>query len=163
MSPPRRFPYRKLDATERVFIETRLVAGHSPAAIRDVMNAMTKMTPEAIERAAETAHTASGHTVWGRFSGRAEYTIEDVRRAYDRLRKSTRPSDIEHNNQRRRVLMGIGVEEDNRNRLADVNPNIRRYRRGQVRALVDRGMEYRLTGDEAALAELEDYYSDKEF
>lgn len=160
MSGKRRFPYRKLDETERVFIETRLVLGHSPAKIRDAMNRMTRMTPEEITRSAEVSHTAAHHEIWSRFSGRAPYTIEDVRRAYDRLRKSRREIDVERNQTRVETLMGIQVEEDNRNAIARINPNIRAYKRGQVRGLVDAGMLYRLTQDADALAALEDYYGE---
>ena len=158
----RRFPYRKLDETETVFIETRLVRGHTPAKIRDAMNAMTRMTPEEITRSAETAHTAAGRTIWHRFSGRPAYTIEDVRRAYDRLRKSKAEKDVAHNFERTQTLMGMQLDEDNRNAIAAINENIRPYKRGQVRKLADAGMLYRLTEDAEALEELENYYGEVE-
>ena len=158
----RRFPYRKLDDTERIFVETRLVRGHSPAAIRDAMNRMTHMAPEEITRSAEAQHSAAKREIWHRFSGRPEYTIEDVRRAYDRLRKSKREEDVYRNRERTQTLMGIQLDEDNRNRIAAINPNIRAYERGQVRRLSDAGMLYRLTEDAEALKVLEDYYGEDE-
>ena len=162
MSGKRRYPYRKLDDTERIFVETRLVRGHTPASIRDAMNRMTHMTPEEITRSAETAHTSAGRTIWHRFSGRPEYNIEDVRRAYDRLRKSKREADVSHNRERRQTLMGMQLDEDNRNAIARINENIRPYKRGQVRKLADAGMMFRLTRDAEALEVLEDYYGEVE-
>lgn len=158
----RRFPYRKLDETERIFIETRLVRGHAPEAIRDAMNLMTRLTPEEITRSAEVSHTPAGRTIWHRFSGRPEYTVEDVRRAYDRLRKSKDPNDIRRNLERTQTLMGMKLDEDNRNAIARINPNIRPYKRNQVRKLADAGMLYRLARDADALEYLEDYYNDEE-
>ena len=158
----RRFPYREMDETERVFIETRLVRGHSPASIRDAMNLMTRMTPEEITRSAEVSHTPAGRTIWHRFSGRPEYTVEDVRRVYDRLRKSKDPKDIRRNLERTQTLMGMKLDEDNRNAIAAINENIRPYKRGQVRRLADAGMLYRLTQDADALEYLEDYYHDED-
>lgn len=162
MTGKRRFPYRKLDETERIFIETRLERGHTPAAIRDTMNGLTRMTTAEIEKATETGRRMGGarHTIWTRFSGREPYTIEDVRRAYDRLRKSKRPADVRHNERRKTLLMQLQLEEDNRNAIAAINPNIPRLKHGATRKMVDAGMRYRLTEDAEALELIEDYYGE---
>ena len=78
------------------------------------------------------------------------------------LRKSKREADVSHNRERRQTLMGMQLDEDNRNAIARINENIRAYKRGQVRKLADAGMLYRLTEDAEALEVLEDYYGEVE-
>lgn len=174
MSRPRRYAYRRMDATERTFIETRLARGHSPAAIRDAMNELTRMRPEQIREAVEVGRISGGprRTIWDRLSGRPDYTIEDVRRVYDAMRKeafrgrragaaaSARQSAYIENDDIRRTNVGwIRDMDDRRLALAQFG-GPRPWTKGRTRQLADAGMLYRLTADPEALALLKDEYSD---
>lgn len=158
MSPPRRFPYRKLDDVERLFIDTRLVLGRSPAAIRDMMNGIVGSTPERIIRGSEVPHFSglSGRTKWTELIGRPPYTIEDIRREYDRMRKSRDPEMMSRNADRKQMLVNYGFEDSSRHAVAEIRTQMPAWPMGKTRRLADAGARYRLLEDEESKELLED-------
>ena len=79
----------KLSKTERDWIDVHLARGGSPKTIRETYNRLTAMSPEEVKKLSRPQpwdkHT--GRT-WERIAGSRPLTKTQVRREYDRLRKT---------------------------------------------------------------------------
>lgn len=159
MTKKREHPYRPTADFERLFVETRLEVGHSPKSILTTMNLLTQMSVEDIRKHVEggRAEARGRATPFEAFSGHAPYNMEDVRRIYDRMRKSQTPADRQREDNRHAKLAEMGFEDS----VNMAQPGST-WKRGQRRRMADAGFIFRLTADDEAMKQIEQVYGHRE-
>ncbi len=168
MTAPRQFPYRKLDRTMEAFVATELARGHAPMAVRDMVNALVTLSPDDIRhRLLRGVQIPARRHAWTNISGQPPINIEDVRRTYDRMRKSTSERMRSMNEARVNSLRFMRHEDEQRMFLAQQNPeayeNYATWRIGRTRRLADAGALFRSTADDTYAQEIQAVYPDRIF
>lgn len=152
-----------LSTAQRAFIDAHLGLGGSPAVIRDTLNRLSSMSAEdilvrirsptllgGVMRDGELEVTSEKD--WSSLAGSRKVTSRDVRRAYDRQRKSNGRVERSRELRRHEVLAGF-ANEDKRN--AVLNPyRAAEFRTPPRRLLHDLGFAARFGASNAELEEI---------
>jgi hypothetical protein len=137
---------------QEAFLQVHLARGASPKAVRDTMNRLARMdeTTIRLQVRPQPFRTAQGQSPrsWAQLAGTREVSMADVRRSYDRLRKSPGTFDRD----RKQALAGF-KSIDGRNRAIAPYTGVM-Y--ASARKLHDLGMARRFGANQSELEEIAD-------